>query len=54
MDFIRAVFMVAFIGGVFFLGAYTHEGDIQRACGKYGESREATWRGPLICFPDEK
>lgn len=35
----------------FLLGAYAHEGDIQRACKNNGTSGDVTWRGELICKP---
>ena len=35
----------------FFLGAWTHEGDIQRSCKDAGHSGQAAWRGVLICMP---
>ena len=35
----------------FFLGAYAHEGDIQRACKNDGASGGTTWRGEIICKP---
>lgn len=36
------------------LGAYSHEGDIQRQCAKNGSSGAAAWRGELVCSPKVK
>lgn len=38
---------------VFCLGAWAHEGDIQRACKDKGETGGVTLRGELICNPKE-
>ena len=37
---------------LYFLGGYTHEGDIQRQCRETGKA--TGWRGDLVCSPAEK
>ena len=36
------------------VGAFLHEGDIQRQCAENGNSGHASWRGELICSPKPK
>ena len=43
--------LVALVFVAFFLGAWLHEGDIQRSCKDAGHSGQAAWRGVLICMP---
>jgi hypothetical protein len=49
--FLRELLLALAIFATFFAGAWSHEGDIQSSCKKYGHSSLSTWRGRLICAP---
>lgn len=48
---LTALFIAPLLITAFFLGAWLHEGDIQRACKEKGFAEYAAWRGDLMCSP---
>ena len=53
-DFIMSALILIIVIGLVLIGAFAHEGDIQRACKEDGRSGMSTWRGELICSPVKK
>jgi len=48
-NFVIGLLVCVLSWGLFFTGAYSHEGDIQRQCKEKGIAHG--WRGDLICEP---
>ena len=36
---------------VFFIGAFAHEGDLQRNCKETGHTNSSGWHGEMTCSP---